>query len=58
MTQPLTTAAEIVDAYLGLSEVFGDDLTADKDFQETVTEALAHLMQNGAAAAVTSFARD
>lgn len=58
MTRPLTTAAEIVDAYLGLSEVFGDDLAADKDFQETVTEALAHLMQNGAAAAVTSFARD
>ena len=58
MTQPLSAPARIIEAYLGLSEVFGDDLAKDTVFRDTLTAALSRLMQEGAAAVVASFGHD
>ncbi|KQV37531.1 MULTISPECIES: mannitol dehydrogenase family protein [unclassified Rhizobium] len=58
MTQPLSAPARIVDAYLSLSEVFGDDLAKDAAFRDTLTAALSRLMLEGAAAVVASFGHD
>lgn len=43
-------------AYLGVTEVFGRDLSGDPAFVEPVTQALAALLSKGAAATVKDFA--
>jgi fructuronate reductase len=50
--RPLREPGEIVRAYLGFKEVFGDDLAGDVEFARTVTRKLAGLLADGAAATV------
>ena len=50
LTQGLTDPAAIVDAYLGLVEVFGEDLPADRVFRQRLIEALSRLLADGAGA--------
>ncbi len=45
-------AAALVEGFLALREVFGDDLPADPAFKTAVTGALDRLLRGGAAAAV------
>ncbi|MGO4440575.1 mannitol dehydrogenase family protein [Rhizobium sp. RAF56] len=54
-TQPLKDAATIVDAYLGFSEVFGEDLPRNADFRGQVVDALETLLAKGSAATVAAF---
>ncbi|WP_173512481.1 mannitol dehydrogenase family protein [Sinorhizobium psoraleae] len=54
MTQPLHRAEEIVGAFLGIAEVFGDDLSSDQAFRDTLVRSLAALMSEGAATVVKS----
>jgi fructuronate reductase len=49
-------AAALVRGYLGVSEIFGDDLIGNKDFRLLLTEHLASLLQKGAAATVRELA--
>ncbi|RIY02859.1 mannitol dehydrogenase family protein [Aureimonas flava] len=44
--------ARLVDAFLTVQDVFGDDLPADPRFRRAVTEALGRLLAVGSAAAV------
>jgi fructuronate reductase len=41
-------AERLAPAYLGIREIFGDDLPADLRFTEPVTRALAALIESGA----------
>lgn len=54
--QPLPRPEEIVAALLRVTEVFGEDLSSDEAFRDTLVRTLATLMSKGAAAAVKSFA--
>lgn len=54
--QPLQTPEEIVGALIRISEVFGDDLSSDGAFRDTLVRTLAKLMSEGAAATVESYA--
>jgi fructuronate reductase len=47
-----TTASELLDAYLGMEEIFGVDLPNSQKFRETVGRMLESLLKNGAAVAV------
>jgi fructuronate reductase len=49
-------AAALVRGYLGVSEIFGDDLIGNKDFRLLLTEHLASLLAKGAAATVRELA--
>jgi fructuronate reductase len=55
MTRGMSDAVALVDAYLGLSEVFGADLPSDPRFRDAVTSALARLLADGAARTVAEF---
>jgi fructuronate reductase len=56
LTAGKTGAGELVAAYLGLEEVFGD-LGGNAAFREAVTKALGSLIAQGSAATMASFAR-
>ncbi|HLW92408.1 MAG TPA: mannitol dehydrogenase family protein [Roseiarcus sp.] len=56
LTQGLTDAPALVEAYLSLDSVFGADLPADPRFREAVTAALKRLLDCGAAQTVADFA--
>jgi len=47
-----TKAGELLDAFLGMEEIFGADLPKSEKFRETVGRMLESLLKNGAAAAV------
>ncbi|MDQ0322574.1 fructuronate reductase [Pararhizobium capsulatum DSM 1112] len=57
LTEALSTPGEIVDAYLGLSDVFGQELADDRDFRAAVINALSTLMTHGAAVTLSSYGR-
>ena len=52
LTAPADSPAAVVDALLGMEDVFGADLPADPVFRELVLDALAALTRGGVAAAV------
>ncbi|WFU51639.1 mannitol dehydrogenase family protein [Sinorhizobium terangae] len=56
VAQPLQRPEEIVAALLRITEVFGDDLSVDEAFRDTLVRTLARLMSDGAAAVVKSHA--
>lgn len=56
VAQPLQRPEEIVAALLRITEVFGDDLSSDGAFRDTLVRTLARLMSEGAAATVKSYA--
>ncbi|THK39586.1 mannitol dehydrogenase family protein [Ensifer sp. MPMI2T] len=56
VAQPLQRPEEIVAALLPVTEVFGDDLSSDEAFRDTLVRTLARLMSEGAAATVKSYA--
>ncbi|MCA1443315.1 mannitol dehydrogenase family protein [Ensifer sp. IC4062] len=56
VAQPLQRPEEIVAALLRITEVFGDDLSSDEAFRDTLVRTLAGLMSEGAAATVKSYA--
>lgn len=56
VAQPLQRPEEIVAALLRIAEVFGDDLSSDEAFRDTLVRTLARLMSDGAAAVVKSHA--
>jgi fructuronate reductase len=47
-----TSSAELIDAYLGLEQIFGEDLPKNAEFRRTVGDALAKLLKEGAARTV------
>jgi fructuronate reductase len=55
VTQGIRDAPALAAIYLGLREVFGDDLPADPRFRDAVTAALARLLEYGAARTVAEF---
>jgi len=58
MTSGIIDAPTLVSAYLGLAEVFGDDLPAEARFREALAKALSELMARGAARTVAEFGQD
>lgn len=50
-------AEALVDAYLGLSEVFGDDLPRNAGFREIVTSHLQQLFEHGALKTIEAVSR-
>lgn len=47
-----TSSADLLDAYLGLEQIFGQDLPGNLEFRRTVGDALARLLREGAARTV------
>lgn len=47
------TAHDLVEAYLGLEQIFGQDLPKDERFRKVIEDALARLLRDGAANTVT-----
>jgi fructuronate reductase len=50
------SAEDLASAYLGVKEVFGDDLPGNPRFSRPVTRALARLMERGAKRTVLEWA--
>ncbi len=51
-TDGKTSAGELLDAYLGLEQIFGQDLPGNIEFRRTVGDALERLLKEGAARTV------
>ncbi|WP_438752973.1 mannitol dehydrogenase family protein [Pararhizobium sp. O133] len=47
LVRTLDDAEDIVAALLGLTEIFGDDLSADRSFRKTLSATLARLLADG-----------
>ncbi|HTO34393.1 MAG TPA: mannitol dehydrogenase family protein [Pararhizobium sp.] len=47
LARPLDDADQIVAALLGLTEIFGDDLSADRSFRTTLSATLARVLSGG-----------
>ena len=47
-----TTSGELLEAYLGLEQIFGQDLPTNNTFRRSVGDALEMLLREGAARAV------
>ncbi len=56
LTVRATTPEAVVDALLGVREVFGDDLPAQPVLRALLVEALADLTRHGAAATARAWA--
>lgn len=50
-----TTAADLLETYLGLDQIFGEDLLKNDRFRRTVGDALEKLLVGGAARTVAEF---
>jgi fructuronate reductase len=55
LVEGLGDADSIVDAYLGIVEVFGDDLSRNQAFRNRIVGALSGLLQRGSADMLKSF---
>jgi fructuronate reductase len=51
----LNEPVAIVDAYLGITDVFGNDLLVDNAFRDQIVAALSGLLERGSAATLKSF---
>ncbi|MRG54571.1 mannitol dehydrogenase family protein [Phyllobacterium sp. SYP-B3895] len=57
-TQGKTSGADLLDAYLGMQQIFGEDLADKDEFRRAVGGALEQLLRDGAALTVAKAGRD
>ncbi|NTS32786.1 mannitol dehydrogenase family protein [Phyllobacterium sp. BT25] len=57
-THGKTSAADLLDAYLGMQQIFGKDLADNDEFRRAVGGALEQLLRDGAAVTVAKAGRD